>query len=167
MVCVGIFSDDFDRVFVYPRKYRRQVEKYSEEFGIDEYLIYSIIKTESKFNKKAISNKGAKGLMQVTDKTATWAAIELKLGDSVDIYKPDCNIRIGVWYLARLKKEFRGDLVLSVAAYNGGSGNVRRWLSEKEYSKDGRSLDKIPFKETSNYVYRVMKNYQVYKKLYE
>ena len=167
MVGVGVFSDDFDRVFVYPRKYRREVEKYSKEFKVDEYLIYSIIKTESKFNKKAISNKGAKGLMQVTDQTATWAAKELKLGNSMDIYEPDYNIRIGVWYLARLKKEFKGNIALSVAAYNGGSGNVRKWLSEEEYSQDGRSLDKIPFKETSNYVYRVMENYQVYKKLYK
>jgi len=167
MVGVGVFSDDFDQVFVYPRKYRREVEKYSKEFKVDEYLIYSIIKTESKFNKKAISNKGAKGLMQVTDQTATWAAKELKLGNSMDIYEPDYNIRIGVWYLARLKKEFKGNIALSVAAYNGGSGNVRKWLSEEEYSQDGRSLDKIPFKETSNYVYRVMENYQVYKKLYK
>lgn len=160
------FADDFGRSFVYPIKYRREVEKYSKDFGVDKYLVYSIIKTESKFDEKAISNKGAKGLMQVTDKTAQWAARELRLGNRIDLFEPETNIKIGVWYLARLEKEFGGNLKLSIAAYNGGSGNVRKWLSEGEYSGDGKTLKRIPFKETSDYSYKVMKNYKIYKELY-
>ncbi len=163
----GLFMDDFNRKFVYPIRYRQEVEEYSKEFGVDKYLVYSIIKTESKFDKDAVSNKGAKGLMQVTDKTSSWAAEELKLGSSINIFEPKTNIRIGVWYLSRLEREFHGNIDLSIAAYNGGSGNVRKWLNKDEYSKDGQSLMKIPFKETSDYTYRVMRNYKIYKKLYD
>lgn len=64
-----------------------------------------------------------------------------------------------------LYKEF-GKTDLVIAAYNGGSGNVKKWLSDKEYSKDGESLYVIPFSETDKYVTKVKKNYEQYKRLY-
>ena len=70
---------------LHPRLYEEYVETYSKEFSIDENLVYSIMKVESKFNKNAISNKKAKGLMQISDITQKWAQDELKLG-KVDIY---------------------------------------------------------------------------------
>ena len=158
--CKGI-----KKVF-YPIKYSSYVERYSIEYGVDKYLIYSIIKTESKFRTRAISYKNAKGLMQITDKTADWAKEELGLGN-VDIYEPKENIKIGVWYLSRLQREFNGNLKLVVASYNGGSGNVKKWLKSKDYSKDGRTLGNIPFEETSKYTDKVLYNYRIYRDLYK
>ena len=89
---------------------------------------------------------------------------EMNLGD-IDIFDPKTNIKIGCWYLNKLYKEF-GRLDLVIAAYNGGSGNVNKWLSDYSYSKDGKSLDLIPFEETSMYVKKVTKNYKMYNKLY-
>ena len=149
---------------LYPRKYSQYVERYSEEFGIDKNLVYSVIKVESKFKKDAISKKGAKGLMQISDITREWAKKEMKLGD-IDIFDPETNIKIGCWYLNRLYKEF-GQLDLVIAAYNGGSGNVSKWLKDSKYSKDGKSLDLIPFKETSMYVKKMTKSYNMYNNLY-
>ena len=63
---------------LYPKKYSDYVERYSKEFNIEENLVYSIMKAESKFKKDAISNKGAKGLMQISDITRNWA-IDQKL----------------------------------------------------------------------------------------
>ena len=134
------------------------------EFGLDENLVYSVIKVESKFRKDAVSHKGAKGLMQISDITREWAKEEMNLGD-IDIFDPKTNIKIGCWYLNKLYKEF-GRLDLVIAAYNGGSGNVNKWLSDYSYSKDGKSLDLIPFEETSMYVKKVTKNYKMYNKLY-
>ena len=151
---------------LYPTKFSEYVEKYSSEYGVDKYLVYSIIKTESKFHTRAISSKKAKGLMQITDKTAAWGRQELGLGDA-DIYDPETNIRIGIWYLGKLQKEFRGEYKLVIAAYNGGSGNVRKWLTTRDYSKDGKNLAKIPFNETSKYSQKVLDNYEKYKYLYE
>ncbi|MPM62589.1 Membrane-bound lytic murein transglycosylase C [bioreactor metagenome] len=149
---------------IYPKKYPEAVEKYSKEFNLEENLVYSIIKAESKFRKKAVSNKGAKGLMQISDITRDWAKEELELSE-VDIFDPDTNIRIGCWYLNKLFKEF-GSLDLVIAAYNGGSGNVKKWLSNSDFSKDGEKLHMIPFKETSNYLEKVNKNYKNYNEIY-
>lgn len=149
---------------IYPKGYSEYVQKSAKEFNLEENLVYSIIKAESKFKKSAISHKGAKGLMQISDITRDWAKEELDLKE-IDIYDPEINIRIGCWYINKLYKEF-GNLDLVIAAYNGGSGNVRKWLDNNDYSKDGKRLHNIPFKETSNYVEKVKKNYDKYNKIY-
>jgi soluble lytic murein transglycosylase len=150
--------------FIYPQKYSEYVEKYSKEFNLDKNIVYSVIKVESKFNSNAVSKKDAKGLMQIRDITRDWAAEELKIKD-VDIFDPETNIRIGCWYLSKLYDEF-GKLDLVIAAYNGGSGNVKKWLEDDKYSKDGENLHSIPFDQTSNYVDKVKKYYKEYKRIY-
>lgn len=158
-----IESDSF-KTIIYPKKYSSYVEKYANQFNIDENLVYSVMKAESKFDKNAISRKGAKGLMQISDITRDWAIDELQLGN-IDIYDPEVNIKIGCWYLNKLYKEF-GSLDLVIAAYNGGSGNVSRWLKNSEYSNDGKKLHSIPFRETSSYVNKVKNNYEHYNEIY-
>lgn len=153
------------KTLIYPKKYSVYVEKYAKEYNLDENLVYSIIKAESKFNEEALSRRGAKGLMQIADITRDWAIEELELNDDIDVYDPETNIRIGCWYLNTLYKEF-GKTDLVVAAYNGGSGNVRKWLSDEEFSKDGENLHTIPFSETDKYVIKVKKNYEQYNMLY-
>lgn len=148
----------------HPRFYKEYVETYSKEFDIDENLVYSVIKVESKFNKKAVSRRNAKGLMQISDITQNWAEEELGLKDT-DIFDPETNIKIGCWYLSKLYKEFN-DLDLVITAYNGGSGNVNKWLKNTDYSHDGSKLHEIPFNETKNYLKKVKENYLVYKELY-
>ncbi|MEG1310960.1 MAG: lytic transglycosylase domain-containing protein [Romboutsia sp.] len=159
-----IVETDTINKLIYPKKYSEYVQKYAKEFNLEENLIYSVIKAESKFKQDAVSYKGAKGLMQISDITKNWAEEELELG-KIDIYNPKINIRIGCWYINKLYKEF-GTLDLVIAAYNGGSGNVKKWLKNNEYSKDGEHLYNIPFKETSNYLEKVNKNYKKYNKIY-
>lgn len=153
------------KTLLYPRKYSVYVQKYSEEYNLDENLVYSIIKAESKFDEEALSHRGAKGLMQIADITRDWAIEELELSDDIDIYDPETNIRIGCWYLNTLYKEF-GETDLVIAAYNGGSGNVKKWLNDKKYSKDGKNLHVIPFSETDKYLIKVKKYYTQYNMLY-
>lgn len=137
---------------------------YSKEYGLDDSLVYSVIKVESKFNKKAVSKRNAKGLMQISEITQNWAQEELGL-ENIDIFDPETNIKIGCWYLNKLFKEFN-DLDLVITAYNGGSGNVSKWLKNDAYSRDGNKLHEIPFEETKNYLEKVKENYRVYKALY-
>ena len=153
------------KTLLYPKKYSVYVEKYAEEYNLDENLVYSIIKAESKFNENALSRRGAKGLMQIADITRDWAIEELELNDDIDIYDPETNIRVGCWYLNTLYKEF-GKTELVIAAYNGGSGNVKKWLSDEEYSQDGENLHTIPFLETDRYITKVKKYYEQYNMLY-
>ena len=153
---------------LYPLKYKELIFKYSDENNIDPYLVTAIMKVESKFNLTAISSKNAKGLMQLSDQTAMWGAEELEIENfSIeDVFDPETNIRIACWYISTLMKEFDYKLQLVLAAYNGGSGNVTKWLKDKKLSSSGEKLDKIPFKETENYVNKVIKEYNIYNKLY-
>ncbi len=144
------------------------IEMYSDEYNIDPYLVCAIIHTESKFNSKALSPKGASGYMQLMKQTADWGASDINIENySYDrIFEPEINIQIGTWYLSKLFSQFKDDDVV-IASYNGGSGNVTKWLQDSRYSKDNVSLHTIPFKETNDYVDRVNFAYKVYKSLYK
>ena len=131
--------------YVYPYKYAEYINKYSEEYKLDPYLVLAVIKTESNFDKTAVSKKDAKGLMQIMDTTGEWVAKELNINYFMPsmLFDPDINIKMGCWYLKNLQGEFNNNLDLVLAAYNGGSGNVNKWLSFEEYSSDGENLDYI------------------------
>ncbi|NEZ49718.1 lytic transglycosylase domain-containing protein [Clostridium botulinum] len=153
----------------YPMKYKEYIMKYSEQYDLDPYLVASVIKTESNFEKNAKSNKGAIGLMQLTPSTAKWAAKQMKIKNfKVDmLYNEEFNIKMGCWYLDNLKQEFQSNMKLVIAAYNGGRGNVKKWLNNEENSKNGVDLHYIPFKETDKYLKKVQVNCNVYEFLYK
>lgn len=152
----------------YPLKYSMYIKTYSKKYDVDPYLVAAVIKAESRYNPKAKSHKDAYGLMQITSTTAEWAAKEMKINDfSTDkLYDPELNINMGCWYISNLRYEFKNDTDLVLASYNGGRGNVRKWLADTRFSKDGIRLDEIPFKETDQYIKRVKVNYNIYKFLY-
>lgn len=153
---------------LFPLEYVDYINKYSKEYDVDPLLIASVINVESKYNKDAVSPKDARGLMQIGPTTGRWAGEELNITNYNEnmLFIPEINIRIGSWYLARLKTEFGDNLDLVLAAYNAGSGNVRKWRLDDLYSKDGISLDKIPFKETAEYLVRVKSNLKIYNLVY-
>lgn len=153
---------------LFPVYHRDLIFKYSKEYRVDPYLVAAVIKAESKFYHKAQSRKDARGLMQISPVTGMWAADMLGIEDysPEKLFEPQINIMIGCWYIHILEKEFGGDLGNVIAAYNGGSGNVRKWLADERYSRDGRSLDYIPFRETREYVEKVIYNYRIYSNLY-
>ena len=152
----------------YPISYTNSINIYSKQFNVDPYLVAAIINVESSYDKTAISNKEARGLMQISPTTGQWAAEDLSIEDfSLDLlFEPEINIMIGTWYLNILSNEFDHNIQLILAAYNGGSGNVTKWLENDEYCEDGVYLKKIPFEETRDYVEKVLKNYKIYKILY-
>lgn len=152
---------------VYPYKYKDYIDKYSADYDLDPLFVLSVIKAESNFDDDAKSQKSAHGLMQITDSTAKWASKEMGItyNNATDLKNVEYNIRMGCWYLNNLRAEFNNlDLVL--ASYNGGRGNVNKWLSDERYSKDGKKIDYVPFKETDQYIKKVKVNYNIYKYLY-
>jgi len=151
----------------YPLVYREMVFQRAGEYQLDPYLVAAIIRTESRFRPDATSAKGARGLMQIMPETGEWAAKQVNIPyDAELLYDPDYNIRLGCWYLANLKREFGGDTVLALAAYNAGRSNVQRWLTENRWTGEHTTLDQIPFAETRNYVARVMRDHDVYRQVY-
>lgn len=164
---IVLLMDYVPKLF-YPARYTDMIERYSREYGLDPYLVLAIMKVESDFRPGAVSPKNARGLMQISEKTGRWGAEKLHLDNYTNdsLFEPETNITIGCWYLSVLFEEF-GETDLVLAAYNGGSGNVAKWLGDSSLSSDGKSLDRIPFKETEQYLKKVKSNYKVYKRLYE
>ena len=155
--------------FMYPVKYSDIVEKYAKEYELDKYLVYAVMRTESKFKEDAVSGAGAKGLMQLMDETAAECTKKGNFGYDIpkDIYDPEVNISLGCFYLKSLLDSYGGDISLAVTAYNGGTGNVGRWLSDSELSDGDGGLLYIPFAETKGYVDKVIASYEKYKEIYE
>ena len=153
---------------IYPYPHRDVIEKYALQYGVDPLMVVAVIREESKFLPKSESHKGAKGLMQLMPSTAQ--SISESIGDKTytddDLLNPEKNIQYGTWYLASLQKVFSNNTTLVIAAYNGGRGHVQEWIKTGQIDPDNiRQLD-IPFKETRDYVGRVLNSYEKYNTLY-
>jgi len=150
---------------VYKKEYSEYVSKYSQEYKVDENLIYALIKAESNFEVEAVSSQNAQGLMQLMYSTAEDVAkkngIELT---KENILEPDININIGTKYISILLEKYKC-VEVALAAYNAGSGNVDKWITNGTIKADGSDIENIPFKETNNYVRKIMRDYKVYSEL--
>ena len=116
----------------------------AERYDIDAAMIKAVIMAESSFNPKAVSKKGARGLMQLMPSTAEFLGVE-------DSFDPARNIDGGVRYLKTLLVQFQYDIELALAAYNAGSRNVRMYGGVP------------PFKTTQSYIHKVLKYYEDFK----
>lgn len=169
-VGIGYGAQKFEEFMVrknHPLKYSEYVEKYSKEYEIPETLLYSVIKCESSFDPEAKSRAGARGLMQLMPKT--FEEMARRLGEEFKeelMFDPETSIRYGSYYLDYLYNIF-GDWKLVLAAYNGGMGNVRKWMEDSEYF-DGVNIIKYPkgFEETKQYVERVTEAQKMYTELW-
>jgi len=171
ILIINLASHGYDwyQRYTHPIKFGESVGKFADEHGLDRFLVYAVIKTESGFNPNAVSNAGARGLMQIMPETFEWlrdyrfSREEAKF----DImFNPDDNIRYGVYLIAYHMRQFDNNIDNSLAAYHAGDGDVKRWLNDKQYSSDGKTLDKIPISQTAHYVNKVNKAYETYLKLY-
>lgn len=152
---------------LYPTKYEEYVYDFSEELNIDPLLTFAIIKTESNFKEDAKSNSGAIGLMQLMENTAEEQAQTLNIEYSKTVlYDPEMNLKLGLNYFNKLLDYYNQNYILAFTAYNAGLGNVQKWISEGTIKSDGSDIENIPFKETNMYVRKVIKTYEIYKKLY-
>ena len=147
--------------------YQDQINEYSNKYNVDPLLTASIVKVESDFDNDAQSHQGAKGLMQLLDETAKHSAEVIgedyypdKLNDI------DYNLKLGVGYYNYLYNYYNNK-ELALAAYNGGVGNVDKWIDQGILDKENPDISKIPFDETRQYVTKVMANYEVYKTFYK
>ena len=147
---------------IYPLRHDSVITKYSNEYNLDRYLVMGVIKAESNYIHDAHSGV-ARGLMQITDDTAKWIAERLGMEfSSGDIENPEINIKMGCYYLSYLIDRYDNTDV-ALAAYNGGMGNVDKWLASSDYSSDGKTLSTIPFPETEKYVKRVNRYAKIYR----
>lgn len=154
--------------WLYPIPFKPMVEESAREWGLDPFLLVAVMRVESSFNPRAESAKGARGLMQIMPNTGVWAARELGIESfhPDDLFEPEVNLRIGAWYLTYLIRRFDGRLPLALAAYNGGQGNVRRWLDSMRWNGEVDTVKDIPYGETRRFVLRVLRTYRAYQVAY-
>lgn len=154
--------------WVYPLKYEDYIVESAVETGADPYLIMAIIRAETKFDPEGTSHAGAQGLMQLMPATIKQIIDEGNFSPTLEdiAYDPATNIRLGSWYLHYLTEQFNGNKVAAVAAYNAGQGNVKKWLKNKIWDGTLQNADQIPFKETRDYLKKVIFYYEKYKELY-
>jgi len=153
----------------YPLAFTDTVAKEATANHLDPALVYSVMKAESNFDADAKSHAGAVGLMQLTPDTFDWLQTKLKSETkytSKDLGTPEINIRYGCKFLSLLLEKYNQKRT-ALSAYNAGIGTVNSWLKDSAISKDGATLDSIPYAETKNYVDAVLKNYDNYSTLYK
>jgi hypothetical protein len=144
----GLFLTEMKRIndalraefFASEIPYGELIYEKAKKYDVDPALVVAVIEQESRFKPRAKSHVGAKGLMQLMPRTGRWMGAR-------DLYDPEQNIDAGVKYIKYLDKRFHGDVKKIVAAYNGGEGNVKRYKGIP------------PFRETRQYVRKVMNNY--------
>ena len=155
---------------MYSKKYENLVVIYSEKYQVDSDLIFALIKAESNFNSSAVSGKGAKGLMQLMEETAKDVSKKTDLKIEPDeigekLLQADVNIELGTKYISILLEKYKNKEI-AVAAYNAGIGTIDGWIQKGIIKSDGSDIENIPYKETNNYVRKILRDYKIYKKLY-
>ena len=170
IVFLVVFKDKILKI-IYPKTYKEIVSVYAEKYNVDENIIFSVIKAESNFKNNAVSHKEALGLMQIMKETAKDVAqkhdIDIDLNNvEEEILNIQNNINIGTKYLSLLLEKYQS-IELAVAAYNAGTGTVDSWVEKGIIKKDGSDIENIPYKETNNYVRKILRNYTVYQGLYK
>jgi len=151
--------------FLYPTAYSLLVTRESSANEVDPYLVYSLMKQESLFDPRAISPAFAYGLMQLLPTTARRVAGNPDIGGE-DLFDPALNIRLGSAYLAELSRRYEGESIFMLAGYNAGEAAADSW--RKRYGKldVDEMIERISYRETRDYVKKVLANYRNYLRLY-
>lgn len=162
-----LFTSAVHNLTALPLRHEDAIRKQAREKRLDPSLIAGVIYAESKFSDST-SSAGALGLMQLLPSTAHFIA--QRSGGTAfttqDLSTPDINIAYGSWYLRYLLDRYGGDEVLALAAYNGGMGNVDRWVADARARGERLAVADIPFPETKAYVQRVLDARREYRRTY-
>lgn len=143
-----VFAEEMHRInhairaefFAESMPYGQLIHEKSQKYGVDPALVAAVMEQESRFKPRARSQVGARGLMQLMPRTGRWMGAR-------NLDDPEQNIDAGVRYIKYLNARFHGDLKKTIAAYNAGEGNVQRYRGVP------------PFRETRQYVRKVLNNY--------
>ncbi len=152
----------------FPFYYDGIINRYCRRYGLEKELVLGLIKQESAFDQNAHSYANAYGLMQLIPATAKDMAhlAQLPRFNLSMLFNPEVNIHLGTLYLKQLSRQFHGDKLRMLAAYNAGPHRVKRWSKIPFSDKDDFWVENIEYKQTRDYVRHVIKNYWAYKLLY-
>ncbi len=144
---------------------QRGLGEQARRFNLNPLLMAALIRQESRFEAAIVSRSGALGLMQVMPSTGQWIAGQVGL-QNYELTRPADNLYLGAWYLDYTHRTYQNNSMLAVASYNGGPGNVAKWLDRFGFSDPDLFVEQIPFPETRGYVKAVFGNHWNYWQLY-
>ncbi len=151
----------------YPAGYFREVTRHIGRTTLPQMLAFAVMREESNFRPEVQSPAGAIGLMQLMPSTARYVAKTIRTKyRPAQLSHPDFNVKLGVAYLKRLLRRYKGNLFYTLAAYNGGATNVKRWRKKANSGDFDIFVETISYIETQNYVKRVIRSYFIYQLLY-
>ena len=171
VVATAVFSPWADKAVkevTLPLRHDDVIRQQAADKQLDPSLIAGVIYVESRFRDQT-SHAGAKGLMQLMPATANYIAAKSGGTEFVegDLADPQINISYGSWYLRYLQEKYHGNVVLTLAAYNAGEGKVDGWWREAAAGGERfRVADHIPFRETREYVSKVLEARRAYRREY-
>jgi len=152
----------------FPQPFLDIITRESKRAGVPLALIYAIMREESQFDREAVSQADAYGLMQLIIPTAKTAAKTLGMtANASTLVKPSVNVALGSQVLAKLLERFDKLPVLAIPAYNAGPGRPARWLKERPNMDFDVWVESIPFSETRTYVKHVLASWAAYAWLYD
>lgn len=153
----------------YPYIYKEAIKKYAGQYNIDPLFMAALYYGESMFHAQIVSPVGAIGLGQIMPFTGDALAKELKINnyETEDLFKPEVNIRFSCYYVYQLLKDFGNKKVLVLCNYNAGPEAAMRWYERGKNIEDiDAFIENIGYRETRNYVKKVIKNYWMYQRIY-
>jgi soluble lytic murein transglycosylase len=153
---------------LYPFPYRTLITEEARDRGLDPFIASALIRQESMFEARITSHVGARGLMQIMPATGRGLAdaVGIEPYDPEVLYHPEINVHLGVRYLTQHMENYDGSLPSVFSAYNAGSHRVEWWSEFPEYGNDELFTERIPFRETRDYVKILTRNHALYRGLY-
>jgi soluble lytic murein transglycosylase len=154
---------------LFPLPYRTDLVRDAKDRDLDPYLLAGLIRQESEFNPQAVSRAKAYGLTQI--RPATGRQFARKAGvpkfTTRVLSQPAANLKIGTSILRSMLDQQGGKLEQTLAAYNAGPERVVQWMSWNTYREPAEFVESIPFTETRDYVQAVLRNAEMYRRLYQ
>jgi soluble lytic murein transglycosylase len=152
----------------FPMPYRVEMEKFAKQNGLDPFLLAALIRQESEFNPKAVSPSNARGLTQILPSTGRELSRRLKVRaySTAQLFEPAVNLQLGSFYLKNIVDGLDGRYEVALAAYNAGLSRAHAWLSWGEFREPAEFIETVPFTETRNYIQTVLRNAELYRRLY-
>lgn len=152
----------------FPLPYQDSLDRYSIERDLDPHLVAGLIRQESEFDPKVVSRANAIGLTQILPLTGRDLSRRIGVRNFTTsmLTQPDYNMRLGTYYLRMLLDSLQRNWVAVLAAYNAGKSRADMWLRWGDFREPAEFVESIPFHETRNYVQIVLRNADMYKRLY-
>jgi soluble lytic murein transglycosylase len=153
----------------FPVPYRAEFERAARKHNLDLYLLTALARQESEFDPKAVSPSSARGLTQLLPTTGRELArrLQMKSVTTASLFQPGVNVELGAYYLRSIADSFDGRWEEALAGYNAGPNRVKTWLTWAEFREPAEFVETIPYRETRNYVQIVLRNADLYRRIYK